>query len=939
MRLRQLSLFASAILTCALLGALLAAPAFALPERFFGMTAHESMNDSEPDWSALQHAGVQKFRMQIKWQTINEAGGGGEFGWKNEWAWQNTYDRYFEKAAKHGIAILPYIYTRKGGNTQYYWPGEPAFPEWKEFVWTVVQRYGQAGSFWFKHPSIPQLTVEYWEVWNEPNLPMNCPAESCNGKEYGEFLVATATTIREAQSKISGYPAKVLSGGLYQERWNYPVASYIAALGKAPGIGAAYDGLSLHPYALGKQSEGARTTAEKAGAVQSNIYEAYSAQSTAIGAKPIWVTEVGWPVDGTEMQHVTPADQAVLLTETYNWIKNNWSTYNIKFAAWYLYKDVSSDPATRWDLHAGLRDVNGGYRPSWYAYETQTGAPVWPDKSVSELGFAGFNGSGNTSFDGYVGAPGYQGHSMWGETGYPKITDPQNIDTVAIDSDANGLDELGFVRFNGSGNTHIDTYTGGGYKALSSTCDTGYPKITDPQNVQTVAIDSNGDGADELGFVRFNGSGNTHIDAYSGSCFQTLSGYCDTGYPKITDPQNVQAIAIDTNGDGVDELAFVRFNGSGNTHIDAYSGPCFQTLSTFCDTGYPKITDPQNVRALAIDTNGDGVDELGFLRYNAASGKAHLDTYSGSCFKSLASSSDTAYPAVAKPENVEALAINWTDDPNPGAWYVDNQGGNINSDPDIASWGSNRLDIFAKGAADNGLWHRAWSNGWFPWERIGTEVLSSGPSAVSWGNGRLDMVARNATGIRHWWFENPGSWNLAENFTGTFTSDPDIASWGPNRLDIFVKGSDNRLWHKAWSNGWFEWEQIGAATLASGPGAVSWGSGRIDIVARASDNTVMHWWFDNSTGVWSGPENLGGNITSDPDISSREPGRLDVFGKGADGTLQHKYYSKNGGWSNWESLGGSPASGPGAVSWGANRIDVVARAANNTVEHWYWMDP
>jgi hypothetical protein len=342
------------------------------------MTAHASMNDSEPDWSALQHAGVQKFRMQISWQTINVAGGGGEFGWKNESGWVNTYDRYFEKAAKHGIAILPYIYTRKSGSTQYYWPGEPAFPEWKEFVWTVVQRYGQAGSFWVKHPNIPQLTVEYWEVWNEPNLPMNCPAESCNGKEYGEFLVATATTIREAQSKISGYPAKVLSGGLYQERWNYPVASYIAALGKAPGIGAAYDGLSLHPYALGKQSEGARTTAEKAGAVQSNIYEAYSAQSTAIGAKPIWVTEVGWPVDGTEMQHVTPADQAVLLTETYNWIKNNWSTYNIKFAAWYLYKDVSSDPATRWDLHAGLRTSSGAYRPSWYAYETQTGVPVWP---------------------------------------------------------------------------------------------------------------------------------------------------------------------------------------------------------------------------------------------------------------------------------------------------------------------------------------------------------------------------------------------------------------------------------------------------------------------------------------------------------------------------------------------------------------------------------
>src|SRR4051812_39850517 len=139
MRLRHMKLFVAAILASALFAALTAVPAMALPEKFFGMTAHESMNDSEPDWNALQHAGVQRFRMQIKWETINLAGGGGGSGWTKETAWVNTYDRYFEKAAKHGIAILPYIYTRKDGSPQYYWTGEPAFPEFEEFVWTVVQ--------------------------------------------------------------------------------------------------------------------------------------------------------------------------------------------------------------------------------------------------------------------------------------------------------------------------------------------------------------------------------------------------------------------------------------------------------------------------------------------------------------------------------------------------------------------------------------------------------------------------------------------------------------------------------------------------------------------------------------------------------------------------------------------------------------------------------
>jgi hypothetical protein len=385
MKLRQLYLFASAILTCALLGVLLAAPASALPEKFFGMTAHESMNDSEPDWNALQHAGVQRFRMQIKWQTINEAGGGGASGWKNESGWVNTYDRYFEKAAKHGIAILPYIYTRKEGSPQYYWTGEPAFPEWKQFVWTVVQRYGQAGSFWKNHSSIPQYPVEYWEVWNEPNLSLNCPANSCNGKEYGEFLVQTSKTIHEAQSAIYADTAKVLFGGLYQERWNYPVTSYLASAGQAAGINTAYDGLSLHPYAFGRQGETTRSFAEKAAAVSYNVNEAYDAQNNGIGAsKPIWVTEVGWPVDGTEAQHVTPSEQAGLLNEAYNWLKQaSASIYNVKYAAWYFYKDVSSDPKTGWALHAGLRTANGAFRPSWWAYQGQTGAAPWPGGQVA----------------------------------------------------------------------------------------------------------------------------------------------------------------------------------------------------------------------------------------------------------------------------------------------------------------------------------------------------------------------------------------------------------------------------------------------------------------------------------------------------------------------------------------------------------------------------
>jgi hypothetical protein len=71
------------------------------------------------------------------------------------------------------------------------------------------------------------------------------------------------------------------------------------------------------------------------------------------------------------------------------------------------------------------------------------------------------------------------------------------------------------------------------------------------------------------------------------------------------------------------------------------------------------VSDPQNVESTAIDTNGDKIDELGFLRYNHSSGNTELVTYSSSpCYTTLASAGTTSYPAVSDPQNIQGMAIN-----------------------------------------------------------------------------------------------------------------------------------------------------------------------------------------------------------------------------------------------------------------------------------------
>lgn len=270
--------------------------------------------------------------------------------------------------------------------------------------------------------------------------------------------------------------------------------------------------------------------------------------------------------------------------------------------------------------------------------------------------------------------------------------------------------------------------------------------------------------------------------------------------------------------------------------------------------------------------------------------------------------------------------------PGPIPWANANIGGELVSDPDVAAWGVNRLDVFGRGR-DNALWHRAWNGtSWGAgWDSLGGE-LASGVGAVSWGANRIDVVGRARNGNVVRWTYNGSAWST-DNLGGIVQSTPDISSWGSGRLDMFARGMDDALYHRAYSGGrWGAWENLGG-TLTSGPSAVSWGVNRIDVVARVSDRSVRHWAFNGTT--WAS-DNLGAVVSSDPEIASWGSGRLDVFVRGQDGALWHRAWNGSSWGSGWDSLGGYILSGPGAVSWGPNRLDVFARAANKSMHHWAW---
>ncbi len=125
------------------------------------------------------------------------------------------------------------------------------------------------------------------------------------------------------------------------------------------------------------------------------------------------------------------------------------------------------------------------------------------------------------------------------------------------------------------------------------------------------------------------------------------------------------------------------------------------------------------------------------------------------------------------------------------------------------SWGPGRIDLFWRGADDQGLWHRSWTaNGWSTPESMGG-ALASNPAVVTWDVDRLEVFAVFDDGElwdRYW---DGTTWHGWESLGGELAGDPAASAWSAGRLDVFAPGRDGRTWHRYWDGArWVDWEQL-----------------------------------------------------------------------------------------------------------------------------------
>jgi hypothetical protein len=285
--------------------------------------------------------------------------------------------------------------------------------------------------------------------------------------------------------------------------------------------------------------------------------------------------------------------------------------------------------------------------------------------------------------------------------------------------------------------------------------------------------------------------------------------------------------------------------------------------------------------------------------------------------------------------------------------------------PSVAAWSEDRLDVFAIGAdeLDGTVQHWWYERGlWGGPETLAGEhglLASAGPSVASWGPNRLDVFAvRNPDGwfgprtLQHWWWDG-SQWSGPESRGGRLWDvSPCAVSRSAGRLDVLAVADSGQLVHWEWDGG--SWHDAaprgGSLANGAGPCAVSWGGDRLDVFAIGHDQTLQHWWVNGPE--WNGPETLGGTVEiSTPSAGSRGPGLVDVF---ATRLVDYVFGPRHVQWwqydeSGWAQPGRlldwTSIAGPVAVARPRNRIDLFAVHDSNIFSgpanqlQWAWFDP
>jgi len=173
----------------------------------------------------------------------------------------------------------------------------------------------------------------------------------------------------------------------------------------------------------------------------------------------------------------------------------------------------------------------------------------------------------------------------------------------------------------------------------------------------------------------------------------------------------------------------------------------------------------------------------------------------------------------------------------------------------------------------------------------------------------------------------PGQWTRSD-LGGYLTSAPSVVLVG-STLTVFYRGAGHRLWElTGTSAGFGSPQRLGQFGQVGVPAAVSQPDGVIDVFWRGYGGTQLwHAQYTPAVG-WAGPQDLNGDLASDPYPVVTPSGDVQVFWMGAGDSNLWRIVrgGVSGTWGGPQDLGMGPLDGaPQAIPLASGEIDVFWR--------------
>jgi Cellulase (glycosyl hydrolase family 5) len=338
-----------------LVAALLAAraDATAAPAGFFGVGGWSYPSAAQS--ASLGAAGVRLVRGAVGWGVVQPSPDAASRNWSDP-------DRLAREAAANGYNV---IFDINGcavwacGTVDAAPTTGAALAAYESFVRAAAARYAPRSAFWRGQRRIPRIT---WQVWNEVNGGVFWPDPT--PASYAAFFTATAAAIRA----VDPHAAVVMSGldALPSVSSGMTLGRFLSGLYAQPGFAAATSAIAVEAYA---------PTPAAAIEVLDEARRVVLAHHD--GAKPMWVTEMGWATAGPPYPFtVSPAMQARYLTRTWRAMLACRARWNLRHVLWFSLQDAS--PATfgqpdGWSFHDGLLNLDGSPKRAYRSFLSLVG--------------------------------------------------------------------------------------------------------------------------------------------------------------------------------------------------------------------------------------------------------------------------------------------------------------------------------------------------------------------------------------------------------------------------------------------------------------------------------------------------------------------------------------------------------------------------------------